>query len=694
MFPELCTHGPAAGLDSSAFDWLTHSIIGGVHIDTLAAAANHFSEFCRQPLPITHAQEQLAMESEVELELTLQAERVQSVPVHGIAKPRTGHETSVGQPHFQASHLTTPGSTALPPLQTAHVLPASVTPFCPPVSSLHAVASDHRGAPMESNRGPSQGLPMRSKYAPQQTLTGLTGYSAGLPKGAATTAVDGDSDIDDDDLLRICETVEAALQTGAEVGSACRLSVPVRVDPAHTHGREKRHGEQFPENVDAVVTASKAAHGDLQHQAVDESPAGLMCLQSIPAAVSPGDHHTPCALRSLAEPAAAPRGFEAVSAEFLADMLGQDVEALCNVVLDDSGEGRMEEDTAEHEAAADTEEQRTPGVQPQQEHMQHAVLDGTQEHNGNERVHTVETVTAQAAAIGSPVDVALTCSPDNFALASTGALQASPAADMAATIDATVASPAAFEVPELWQQAEPMVEAEELDAAGAGSMEACAADGGDDMASGTQDEPFRLPLEDTVDAHGSPEAAVAEVMQACVDGILQAAVGQPGDGVVSNANDFPHASDPAGHVPSGQPAASQVNEGCEPVHCKPKWDTLRLRDLVSKAIRTKEPAQAPMSSIVDRLWVRVAGLHLGQPYRVVEDVIKDSIEQNQNAGLVASAVRWLIALVFLANEVNCREQRDDQTQDVRPRICGSIHFLKRSDTEPLNGINLYMLLSH
>lgn len=100
-----------------------------------------------------------------------------------------------------------------------------------------------------------------------------------------------------------------------------------------------------------------------------------------------------------------------------------------------------------------------------------------------------------------------------------------------------------------------------------------------------------------------------------------------------------------------------------------------LQDLVSQAIRTKEPAQAAMSSIVDCLWNRVSRLEPDRPYRVVEDIIVTTINQNKDAGLVASAVVRPSKRIFLSEPaLGVAEPLLHQSNQHRLTLCVSACF--------------------
>lgn len=76
---------------------------------------------------------------------------------------------------------------------------------------------------------------------------------------------------------------------------------------------------------------------DLAEDNADDSPAGLMCLQSTQVLGAPDTAtETPAEvyLAATHRAAAAPTGFEEVSAAFLANIIGQDAEELCDLVFD------------------------------------------------------------------------------------------------------------------------------------------------------------------------------------------------------------------------------------------------------------------------------------------------------------------------------------------------------------------------
>lgn len=129
IFPVLHMHGPSAGQDLGAFDWLTHSITCGRHIDALGFAAQTYSTFCMQPVQTTGAQEQQLIDAEVALEISLEAERCESA-----ARPcadKCAHATNDRcTPGRVGPGSQRPGGALgnILPLQASHVLPATVTP--------------------------------------------------------------------------------------------------------------------------------------------------------------------------------------------------------------------------------------------------------------------------------------------------------------------------------------------------------------------------------------------------------------------------------------------------------------------------------------------------------------------------------------------------------------------------------------
>lgn len=144
MFPPLHVHHPSAGQDPEAFDWLTHGIICGSHIDALAVAAQDFSAFRMQPMLIEDVQEQMLIDAEVALELALEGERMapetasKQCPensAHAIADRSTPSTQDAGAQCFNSM------LGAAHPFQASHVLPGSVTPPCPHSTSTPRPAS-------------------------------------------------------------------------------------------------------------------------------------------------------------------------------------------------------------------------------------------------------------------------------------------------------------------------------------------------------------------------------------------------------------------------------------------------------------------------------------------------------------------------------------------------------------------------
>lgn len=129
-------HNPSAGQDLRSFDWLTHSITCGKHIDALAVAAEAYSAFCMQPVQITDAQAQQLIDTEVALELSLEAERESD---YRSCADKWAHAIHSGcMPGRLGPGSQRPGGAlgTILPLQAAHVLSATVTPQCLPESTI------------------------------------------------------------------------------------------------------------------------------------------------------------------------------------------------------------------------------------------------------------------------------------------------------------------------------------------------------------------------------------------------------------------------------------------------------------------------------------------------------------------------------------------------------------------------------
>ena len=186
MFPALCTGGPAADLASASFDWLTHSIVEGRHMDTLAAAATQFSAFCMQPSPITDAQEQRLLDLEVVLELELEAERIKTAARSSIESPIPLQSTLHGPSRGQAALQTGVATGTMVPLQNSRVHPGPASSPWPPASSSHATDGHVHGIHLTlSPWGPGQASPRLHQTAPghQQLLRGLVSKGVGVSQG-------------------------------------------------------------------------------------------------------------------------------------------------------------------------------------------------------------------------------------------------------------------------------------------------------------------------------------------------------------------------------------------------------------------------------------------------------------------------------------------------------------------------------